>query len=936
MNSGFPFVRDLASATTFISIRYILFAIAASGLLGSSGVQAQNSLIVWGSIADSTPWTALSNVVAVDAAWQHAIVLKSDGTVGCFGQCGGFVIPAGLNDAVAVSSGTTHMMALRSNGTVAAWANDWSVSQGGEQVPFGLSNVVAIDAATALGVALKEDGTLVKWGDNGTSLPLGLSNVVAMSINAEPIPDPPGQPDYFHGLALKSDGSLITWGRNDYGENNVPTGLSNVTAIAAGGFHNVALKSDGTVVAWGGKDAAIRTPPPGLSNVVAIAAGTTHNLALKSDGTIVAWRSPSDTTYAGIVPPGLSNVVAISAGRFFSVALVGATPPVIVQQPVSITDRQGNGGNFAVAAGGSPPLTYQWQWAGVDVPGATNAIFWYSAQFTNAGDYRVIVRNGSGSVTSQVCTLTIVPWIQIMAQPQNKTVNAGSNVTLFVGAVGSPLLTYQWRRDGFDIPGANSDSLTFTNVQTEGGTYSVLISSHGLTVESEPAILTVNGNVLPAIIAPPRSDTLFVGAKFVFKAVATGAAPLRYQWRKDGNDLVGQTNTTLAFDSLQAGDAGSYVIVVSNGFGTNTSPLAVLTIAPRILNLAPPSTVVSIQGPIPPVGLTDVVAIAAAGQHSLALKSNGTVVAWGDSYFPTYGQNAYNQSSYSPPPGLSNVVGIAAGYGLSFSEHSLALKNDGTVVSWSGTGLPSAPSVPADLFGVIAIAAGERHGLALKANGTVVSWGDSLAIAPVPIGLKDVVAIAAGGRRSLALKSDGSVAAWGNLDAPALFNSLTNVSAIAAGGGHIMALRKDGSIVDYFGGSDPTNSAPSGISDVATIAAGYSHSLALKHDGTVAAWNGAQLPGGLANVTAVSGGRGYSLLLTTNPPPAALGGAMAQEAFLLTAPVSVSGYILEVTDDLSKPYTVVSNITYSADSNITGLLLPSSGEKKFYRLRRLP
>ena len=888
-----------------------------------------SSVIVWGGLSDASPWNGLSNVVAVDAGELHAVVLKSDGTVGCFGGCEGYITPTN-NDAVAVSSGANYMLALRSNGTVVAWASPWNLSEGGDQVPLDLTNVLAIDAGIDLSVALKEDGTLVSWGQNGTPLPAGLSNVVAISINSEANPGP-GQANYFHALALKNDGTVVTWGGNDYGENSIPAGLSNVTAIAAGAYHHLALKNDGTVVAWGGQDAAIRTPPPGLSNVVAIAAGRNHNLALKSDGTVVAWRSSSDGIYgAGVVPSGLSNVVAISAGRFYSVALTRVSPPVIIRPPVSITDRQGNGGTFSVEAGGTPPLTFQWQKGETDMPGATNTIFSYSPEFAAAGDYRVIVRNDSGSVTSQVCTLTIVPWIEILSQPQDTTVNASSDVTLLVVAVGSSPLTYQWRRNDFDIVGQNSDSLNLTHVQTDAGTYSVLVSSHGLTVESEPATLTVNGNILPAIVTPPRSETLFIGAKMVFKVVATGAGPLRYRWQKDGSDMVGQTNATLPFDSVQSVDAGSYRVVVSNDAGTNTSPPALLTITSRILNLAPPSTVVSLQGPIPPAGLTDIVAIAAAARHSLALKSNGTVVAWGDSYIvPLYGQN-----TYSPPPGLSNIVGIAAGTSLGFFGHSLALRDDGTVFGWSGVGLPSAPTVPTDLFGVIAIAAGDRHGLALKANGTVVSWGDS--IARVPIGLRNVIAISAGGRRSLALRNDGSVAAWGDLGAPALFNSLTDVSAVAVGRDHIMALRNDGAMVDYFGGSDPPNSALGGISNVVAIAAGDSHSLLLKNDGTVTGWNGAQLPEGLTNVTAISGGRGYSLLLTTNSPTPALEGAIAQEAFHLLAPVSVSGYVLEVTDDLSRPYTVISNISYSIDTNNPRLLLPASGEKRFYRMRKLP
>jgi hypothetical protein len=94
--------------------------------------------------------------------------------------------------------------------------------------------------------------------------------------------------------------------------------------------------------------------------------------------------------------------------------------------------------------------------------------------------------------------------------------------------------------------------------------------------------------------------------------------------------------------------------------------------------------------------------------HSLALKSDGTVEGWG--------QNWAGQAT--PPAGLSNVIGIAAG-----DDHSLALKSDGTVVGW-GQNWAGQATPPAGLSNVIGIAAGNDHSLALKSDGTVVGWGD--------------------------------------------------------------------------------------------------------------------------------------------------------------------------------------------------------------------
>ncbi|HWR57565.1 MAG TPA: Ig-like domain-containing protein, partial [Thermodesulfovibrionales bacterium] len=86
-------------------------------------------------------------------------------------------------------------------------------------------------------------------------------------------------------------------------------------------------------------------------------------------------------------------------------------------------------------------------------------------------------------------------------------------------------------------------------------------------------------------------------------------------------------------------------------------------------------------------------AIATGNGYTVALKNDGTIVAWGDNY---YGQTTV-------PSGLSGVTAIAAGGG-----HTVALKNNGTVVAW-GYNVYGQSNVPSGLSGVIAIAAGNSH-----------------------------------------------------------------------------------------------------------------------------------------------------------------------------------------------------------------------------------
>lgn len=252
---------------------------------------------------------------------------------------------------------------------------------------------------------------------------------------------------------------------------------------------------------------------------------------------------------------------------------------------------------------------------------------------------------------------------------------------------------------------------------------------------------------------------------------------------------------------------------------------------------------------------------------SLALKTDGSVVAWG---------NNSNGQATVPLTAQSGVIAIAAG-----GIHSLALKEDGSVVGW---GNPLYATVPvAAQSGVIAISVTELHSLALKSDGSVVAWGDNgLGQTSVPVSAQsDVVAIAAGQFHSLALKEDGSVVAWGSSSygettVPAAAQS--GVVAISAGSTYSMALKDDGTVVtwgwNFAGAQDVPTSAQSGV---VAISAGYYHALALKSDGSVIAWgsdfNGesvvpAEAQSGIVGITA---GAGISLALKNDGTTVAWG-----------------------------------------------------------------
>ncbi|MGA2750079.1 MAG: hypothetical protein ABSG59_15000 [Verrucomicrobiota bacterium] len=224
-----------------------------------------------------------------------------------------------------------------------------------------------------------------------------------------------------------------------------------------------------------------------------------------------------------------------------------------------------------------------------------------------------------------------------------------------------------------------------------------------------------------------------------------------------------------------------------------------------------------------------------------------------------WGYNNYGQATVPAILSGSNLVAIAAG-----NEHSLALKSDGTVAAWGLNG-SGETNVPASLSGVIAIAAGETHSLALKSDGTVVGWGDNYyGESTPPIGLNDVVAVAAGENISLALKNNGTVAAWGNSPfntayVPAAFQSNLVAISVACDGFSALGLKNNGTVVAWNAAA-----LPLGLSNVVAIASAGNGGMALKSDGTLVTWNLEAVPPSTNNITAIAASSFFSVALKSD------------------------------------------------------------------------
>jgi alpha-tubulin suppressor-like RCC1 family protein len=281
--------------------------------------------------------------------------------------------------------------------------------------------------------------------------------------------------------------------------------------------------------------------------------------------------------------------------------------------------------------------------------------------------------------------------------------------------------------------------------------------------------------------------------------------------------------------------------------------------------------------------------IAAGDNHSIFLKSDGTVWSVGSNSFGQIGDATLtNRTKAVKVPGLAGVSFVSAG-----ANRSFAVKTDGSISAWGdntqaalGTGhggYESRWTALPGLAGATRVASGATHSLILKADATV--WGvgkndsgqlgngltaDSLALVPTLTAngsLGQVGAIAVGSLHSLALRTNGSVWAWGNngngrlgdgtttlrTKAVAVLDPsapLTGVTAISAGDAFNLALRQgavlswgynaqgqlgDGTTADKKK-AVPVQSAAGALTGITAIAAGSSHAAALKSDGTVWTW----------------------------------------------------------------------------------------------------
>ncbi|MGH9743474.1 MAG: beta strand repeat-containing protein, partial [Candidatus Acidiferrum sp.] len=293
--------------------------------------------------------------------------------------------------------------------------------------------------------------------------------------------------------------------------------------------------------------------------------------------------------------------------------------PTITTQPVNQAVTAGQTATFVVAAGGTAPLSYQWQKNGANIAGATGTSYTTPATATtdSGSTFRVVVTNTTGSVTSSAATLTVTAATvapTITTQPVNQAVTAGQTAIFTVAAGGTAPLSYQWQKNGANIAGATGTSYTTPATATtdSGSTFRVVVTNTAGSVTSSAATLTVNPAPAPAIQV---SSTAFnFGSEIVGSTTTqllivtnTGTATLSISQLNESGSAFSisgfslplnvnagqQTTITVNFKPTTASAASGNISIVSNAptsptsvslSGTGIAPTLTLGINPTTLS----------------------------------------------------------------------------------------------------------------------------------------------------------------------------------------------------------------------------------------------------------------------------------------------------------------------------------------------------------------
>jgi alpha-tubulin suppressor-like RCC1 family protein len=612
-----------------------------------------------------------------------------------------------------------------------------------------------------------------------------------------------------------------------------------VSIATAGSSHSLALLEDGTIEAWGnnwsgqlgiGSTSYVpeRVKVPGLQQVRAVSAasnpwgwGGNVSLAVREDGTVWAWGNNSDgqlgdgTTQQRTSPkqvPGLTGMVTAKACERFSLA---------VREDGTVW-AWGNNGNAQLGNGSRTssrsPVQVQGMSGAVDVACGTD----FSLALKQDGTVWGWGNNKRGQLGDLPRQLQLTAQ-QVPGVDSVKALAAGNMPSLVLKQDGT---VWAW--------GDNSHGRYGNGTQLPGtGTPQQVPGLHG--VEAIAAGPT-------HALALMKNGSLWGWGYNSGGALGTGthyrAAPVAVV----GLTGVRQVDVGLGHSVAVRQDGTVWTWGTEPGSGTLTPERSTPTQVPH---------------------LTGVVSVSAGTEQTLVLKQDGTVWGWGRGYFGQLG--ADEGMSYTEEPvqtqGLSDVVAVTAG-----GYHSLALRADGTLWAWGdnwygqlGDGTQETRYAPVQVTAIDNIAvvyADDYYSAAIRQDGSVWTWGGVLGPSDPPgmaqqvVGLPPTVALTIRYNGFYALAADGSIWTWedwGPWSPPEVFQlegTPTDVVSMAFTDSGMHVLRADGTV--WSAGGNAQWTPMPGLTDVVALTGNYDRVHATRADGTVVSW-GSNSSGGLGD-----------------------------------------------------------------------------------------
>jgi alpha-tubulin suppressor-like RCC1 family protein len=875
------------------------------GQLGDGTSTNQNEPTL---IGNETGWKS------VFAGNSTSMALKEDGTIWVWGyDNSSSPIQIGSdNDWKVLSTSGSHTLAIKDNGTLWAWGWNYYGQLGdGTRVNKNRPTQIGTDndwnAVSANGVqsvAIKNDKTLWTWGKIGVGTHDGITIPTELDFYSGWESVSAGTK---HLLAIRSDGTLWAWGSNEYGQLGNAKFSSNESSpnkissdgdwikVSGGFHHSTAMKKDGSIWAWGqnsygqsGNGTLYGSNEPKLVGnstdwqSISASTGGYHTIASKKDGSLWAWGY----NWKGELGDGTNQQ------KNFPKKIEAP------QQRFCLGAKVEN-----LQATGTDVKWYDTPFGGASLQLTSPLIdgnFYYASQTTGALEScsRLKVKILLGETPEPI-------------GPNNQTLCSGSLISN-LNVIGTNVKWYDANSGGFAI--SSTADLVNGKDYFASQTIDLCESDKRLKVTA-----SLNGNST----APPVGIALqsFCFGATVSKLVANGEKINWYDKPSAGKALSSnetlidgqayygtqtvnscesivrlKVNVTIAPSEIPPPIEGEGVkwSSVSTMYNTNLALRSDGTLFGWGLNdygqlgigLSYPYHI--FDSPVPLESAIPWVSFASGYYHSVAIKADGSLWAWGyNSDIQPYFQPGLLGDGKKVSKSLPIQIGTDKDWRFVSvcSDFSAAIKNDGTLWSWGrningqlGDGTNTNRNVPIQVgkdTDWVSVSLGLHHTLALKVDGSLWAWGQNVVgelgdgtvvdkNTPKKIGTSSWRFIAAGAYRSFAIRTDGTLWSWGNNRGGILGNGTygdraipTQVGndadwkSIALGikDGHVFALKADGTLWGWGGNvyGQLGNGVFSGIplivpnkigndSDWESVSVGIYHTIGTKKNGTLWQW----------------------------------------------------------------------------------------------------